>query len=57
MKKIDIFQANNISWKDYFVMIATLDKFILCDDMQFTKNDWRNQLKTPIQKKSELARN
>ena len=30
-------------------MIAAVDEFILYDDMQFTKNDWRNrnQIKTP----------
>ena len=30
-------------------MIASVDEFILYDDMQFTKNDWRNrnQIKTP----------
>ena len=24
-------------------MIATVDEFILYDDVQFTKNDWRNR--------------
>lgn len=30
-------------------MIAAVDEFILYDDMQFTKNDWRNRnlIKTP----------
>jgi hypothetical protein len=49
MKKIAILQSNYIPWKGYFDMIATVDEFILYDDMQFTKNDWRNRnkIKTP----------
>lgn len=49
MKKVAILQSNYIPWKGYFDMIAAVDEFILYDDMQFTKNDWRNrnQLKTP----------
>ena len=49
MKKIAIIQSNYIPWKGYFDLIAAVDEFILYDDMQFTKNDWRNrnQIKTP----------
>ena len=49
MKKIAIVQSNYIPWKGYFDMIAAVDEFILYDDMQFTKRDWRNrnQIKTP----------
>lgn len=49
MKKIAILQSNYIPWKGYFDMIAAVDEFILYDDMQFTKNDWRNRnkIKTP----------
>jgi hypothetical protein len=49
MKKIAILQSNYIPWKGYFDMIAAVDEFILYDDMQYTKNDWRNrnQIKTP----------
>lgn len=49
MKKIAIVQSNYIPWKGYFDMIAAVDEFILYDDMQFTKNDWRNRnlIKTP----------
>lgn len=49
MKKVAILQSNYIPWKGYFDMIASVDEFILYDDMQFTKNDWRNrnQIKTP----------
>lgn len=49
MKKIAILQSNYIPWKGYFDMIAAVDEFIIYDDMQFTKNDWRNRnkIKTP----------
>lgn len=49
MKKVAILQSNYIPWKGYFDMIAAVDEFILYDDMQYTKNDWRNrnQIKTP----------
>jgi len=49
MKKVAILQSNYIPWKGYFDLIAAVDEFILYDDMQFTKNDWRNRnkIKTP----------
>ncbi len=48
-KKIVITQSNYIPWKGYFDAINTMDEFILYDDMQFTKRDWRNRnlIKTP----------
>lgn len=45
MKKVAILQSNYIPWKGYFDMIASVDEFILYDDVQFTKNDWRNRNK------------
>jgi len=49
MKKIAILQSNYIPWKGYFDLIAAVDEFIIYDDVQFTKNDWRNRnkIKTP----------
>ncbi|PRC93560.1 WbqC family protein [Solimicrobium silvestre] len=49
MKKIAILQSNYIPWKGYFDMISAVDEFILYDDMQYTRRDWRNrnQIKTP----------
>lgn len=49
MKKVAIVQSNYIPWKGYFDLIAAVDEFILYDDAQFTKNDWRNRnkIKTP----------
>jgi len=48
-KKVAILQSNYIPWKGYFDMIAAVDEFILYDDMQYTRRDWRNrnQIKTP----------
>ena len=49
MKRIAILQSNYIPWKGYFDLIAAVDEFVLYDDVQFTKNDWRNRnrIKTP----------
>lgn len=49
MKKIAILQSNYIPWKGYFDLINMVDEFILYDDMQYTKRDWRNRnkIKTP----------
>ena len=49
MRKVAIVQSNYIPWKGYFDIIAAVDEFILYDDTQFTKNDWRNRnrIKTP----------
>jgi len=49
MKKVAIVQSNYIPWKGYFDMLAAVDEFILYDDMQFTRRDWRNRnlMKTP----------
>lgn len=49
MKKVAILQSSYIPWKGYFDVIGAVDEFIIYDDAQFTKNDWRNrnQIKTP----------
>lgn len=48
-KIVAISQSNYIPWKGYFDLIARADEFILYDEAQFTKNDWRNRniIKTP----------
>lgn len=48
MKKVAILQSNYIPWKGYFDMIASVDEFIIYDDVQFTKNDWRNRNRIKI---------
>lgn len=49
MKKVAILQSNYIPWKGYFDLINQVDEFILYDDMQYTRRDWRNRnkMKTP----------
>lgn len=49
MKKIAIVQSCYIPWKGYFDLIAAVDEFVIYDDMQYTRRDWRNrnQIKTP----------
>ena len=48
-KRIAIVQSNYIPWKGYFDLIQSVDEFILFDDMQYTRRDWRNRnkIKTP----------
>lgn len=43
--KVAISQSNYIPWKGYFDNIAQVDEFVLYDDMQYTKRDWRNRNK------------
>ncbi|WP_046755609.1 WbqC family protein [Kordia jejudonensis] len=42
-KKLTIIQSNYIPWKGYFDMINRADIFVMYDEMQYTKNDWRNR--------------
>lgn len=48
-KKVAILQSNYIPWKGYFDLINLVDEFIIYDDMQYTRRDWRNRnkIKTP----------
>ena len=48
-KKVAILQSNYIPWKGYFDLMAKVDEFIIYDEVQYTKNDWRNRnkIKTP----------
>ena len=43
MKRVAIVQSNYIPWKGYFDMIASADEFVLFDDVQYTRRDWRNR--------------
>ncbi|MDH3998824.1 MAG: WbqC family protein [Desulfuromonadales bacterium] len=45
MKKVAVLQSNYIPWKGYFDIINGCDEFIFLDDVQYTKNDWRNRNK------------
>lgn len=48
-KRVAILQSNYIPWKGYFDMINMVDVFIFHDDLQYTKNDWRNRNKIKTQ--------
>ena len=43
MKSIAILQSNYIPWKGYFDVIKSVDAFVIYDEVQYTKNDWRNR--------------
>lgn len=43
--KVAISQSNYIPWRGYFDMINRVDQFVIYDEMQYTKNDWRNRNK------------
>lgn len=45
MKKVAILQSNYIPWKGYFDLINMVDEFVVFDDMQYTRRDWRNRNK------------
>jgi hypothetical protein len=40
---VSILQSNYIPWKGYFDIIAKSDVFVVYDEVQYTKNDWRNR--------------
>lgn len=44
-KTIAILQSNYIPWKGYFDIIAAVDEFLIFDEVQFTRRDWRNRNK------------
>ncbi|MFC1590900.1 WbqC family protein [Thermodesulfobacteriota bacterium] len=48
MKKIAIVQSNYIPWKGYFDLINLVDEFVLYDDCQYTRRDWRNRNRIKI---------
>ena len=48
-KTVAIIQSNYIPWKGYFDLIKQSDVLVIYDEVQYTKNDWRNRntIKTP----------
>ena len=48
--KVAIVQSNYVPWKGYFDMVNMVDEFILYDDVQYTRRDWRNRNKTKTTK-------
>ena len=41
--RVAILQSNYIPWRGYFDIIKNVDTFVFHDDLQYTKNDWRNR--------------
>jgi hypothetical protein len=42
-KTLAVVQSNYIPWKGYFDLINSVDEFVLFDDVQYTRRDWRNR--------------
>lgn len=43
MKRVAILQSSYVPWKGFFAQIGLVDEFILYDDAQYSKGDWRNR--------------
>ena len=48
-KRLAAVQSCYIPWKGYFDLIQAVDEFVLLDDVQYTRADWRNRnrIKSP----------
>lgn len=64
--RVGVIQSNYVPWRGYFDLIASVDLFIIYDDVQYSTGSWRNrnQLKTrdglkwitvPVKKKLGMA--
>ena len=42
-KRVAIVQSNYVPWRGYFDLMASVDEFVLFDDVQYTRRDWRNR--------------
>ena len=49
-KRVAIVQSNYVPWKGYFDLMRRVDEFILYDEVQYTRRDWRNRnrFKSPV---------
>lgn len=43
MKRLGMVQSSYIPWKGYFDLIDRCDEFLLLDEAQYTRRDWRNR--------------
>ncbi len=43
MRRVAILQSNYVPWRGYFDLMDDVDVFIVYDEVQYTKNDWRNR--------------
>lgn len=51
-RTVVILQSNYIPWKGYFDLINSADVFVIYDEVQFTRRDWRNRNKVILNGKS-----
>jgi len=42
-KAVAILQSSYIPWKGYFNMLDSVQEFVILDDIQYTRRDWRNR--------------
>jgi hypothetical protein len=52
-KRVAILQSNYIPWKGYFDLIRSVDEFILFDEVQYTRRDWRNRNRIKTQRETQ----
>jgi hypothetical protein len=50
VKRVAVLQSNYLPWKGYFDIVNAVDLFVFYDDLQYTKNDWRNRNKLKTSK-------
>ena len=43
MSRVAILQSNYIPWVGYFELMNSVDIFVIYDEVQYTKRDWRNR--------------
>lgn len=51
-RTVVILQSNYIPWKGYFDLLNSADVFVIYDEVQFTRRDWRNRNKIVLNGKS-----
>ena len=48
--RITILQPSYLPWLGYFEQMSRSDKFVLLDDVQYTRRDWRNRNRVRVKK-------
>ena len=41
--RVTILQPSYLPWLGFFEQMTRSDKFVLLDDVQYTRRDWRNR--------------
>lgn len=49
MKRVVVLQSDYLPWQGYFDLIHDADVCVLYDDVQYTRNDWRNRNQVYLQ--------